>query len=110
MAKEESIEVDGRVKEALANALRHAGAKEVRVQAKASANALEIVVQDDGRGFDPGSPPAEGKQHGLGNMRHRAQAMGAKLAIESGPGKGTVVRLRVSFPNGGSGAGFRPLT
>src|SRR4029078_4766628 len=37
------------VKEALANALKHAGAREVRVQAKTSANTLEIMVQDNGR-------------------------------------------------------------
>ena len=90
------------VKEALTNAFKHAGAKEVRIQAKASVNSLEIVVQDDGRGFNPGSQAHEGKQQGLGNMRRRAEAMGGNLTIDTASGKGTVVKLKVNFPNGGA--------
>ena len=87
------------VKEALTNALKHAHAREVRVQAKASARALEIVVQDDGQGFDAQPlPPKPGKRHGLGNMRRRAEDMGGTLAIESALGQGTTVRLTVNFP------------
>jgi signal transduction histidine kinase len=88
------------VKEALTNALKHAQAKEVRVQAKASANSLEILVQDDGRGFQPQPPSTPGKQHGLGNMRRRAEAMGGTLVVQSALGKGTSVRLLVNFPKG----------
>ncbi len=87
------------VKEALTNALKHGHAREVRVQAKATARTLEIVVQDDGRGFEAEAlPPAPGKRHGLGNMRRRAEDMGGTLAVESARGKGTTVRLAVSFP------------
>jgi signal transduction histidine kinase len=86
------------VKEALTNALKHASAREVRVQAKASANALEILVQDDGRGFNPGSPPGHGKRNGLGNMLRRAEAIGGTLGLQSTPGKGTTVILTVKFP------------
>ena len=87
------------VKEALTNALKHGHAREVRVQAKASAQALEIVVQDDGQGFEAQAlPPKPGKRQGLGNMRRRAEDMGGTLTVESAPGKGTTVRLIVSFP------------
>jgi ligand-binding sensor domain-containing protein/signal transduction histidine kinase len=87
------------VKEALTNALKHARAREVRVQAQASARTLEIVVRDDGQGFEPKAlPPTPGKRHGLGNMRRRAEDMGGTLAMESVPGQGTTVRLVVSFP------------
>jgi signal transduction histidine kinase len=88
------------VKEALTNALRHAGAKEVHVQAKVSANSLEILVQDDGRGFEPLRPPMEGKRHGLGNMHRRAETIGGTLELQSTPGKGTTVRLVVNLANG----------
>jgi ligand-binding sensor domain-containing protein/signal transduction histidine kinase len=88
------------VKEALTNALKHAGAHEVRVQAKVEADALEILVQDDGRGFNAQTPPGQGSYHGLGNMRRRAEAMRGTLAMQSSPGKGTMIRLSVSLPNG----------
>jgi signal transduction histidine kinase/ligand-binding sensor domain-containing protein len=87
------------VKEALTNAFKHGHAREVRVQAKASARTLEMVVQDDGQGFEEQAlPPAPGKRHGLGNMRRRAEAMGGTLAVDSARGKGTTVRLLVNFP------------
>ena len=87
------------VKEALTNALKHSHAREVRVQAKATAKVLEIVVQDDGQGFEARAlPPTSAKRHGLGNMRRRAEDMGGRLTVESGRGKGTTVRLSVSFP------------
>ena len=87
------------VKEALTNALKHARAREVRLQAKAPARMLEIVVQDDGQGFEEQSlPPAPGRRHGLGNMRRRAEEMGGTLEVKSLPGKGTTVKLTVRFP------------
>lgn len=86
------------VKEALTNALKHAHAREVRVQAKSSPNVLELVVQDDGQGFDPTKGKAgEAGHHGLGNMRRRAEDMGGTLDVQSAPGKGTTVTLRVKF-------------
>ena len=87
------------VKEALTNALKHAGAKEVHVQAKASDRSLEISVRDDGIGFEPPLKPHAGKRHGLGNMQRRAEAMGATLNLQSAPGNGTTVRLVVSLSN-----------
>jgi signal transduction histidine kinase len=94
------------VKEALTNVLKHAAAREVRVQAKASASALEILVQDDGRGFAPESAAAAEKGHGLGNMRRRAEAVGGVLTVASVAGKGATVQLAVTFPasNGAGGA------
>ena len=86
------------VKEALTNVLKHASAREVRVQAKVSANALEILVQDDGRGFNQEMPVTEASRHGLGNMRRRAEAMGATLTLQSAPGKGTTARLTLKLP------------
>lgn len=85
------------VKEALTNALKHAGATEVQVQAKVSGHRLEIRVADDGRGFDLASP-TEGR-NGMGNMRRRAAAMNAKLDVQSAPGKGTAVTLSVVLGN-----------
>jgi signal transduction histidine kinase len=90
------------VKEALTNALKHASAREVHLQAKVLAQALEIVVQDDGQGYVATAPPEEGRRHGLDNMRHRARTIGANLTVESASGKGTTVRLAVNFPVNGA--------
>jgi signal transduction histidine kinase/ligand-binding sensor domain-containing protein len=82
------------VKEALANALKHAAAREVLIRAEATENSLEIMVQDDGKGFDING---QSRGNGLGNMRRRAQALGENVTIESRPGRGTTVRLNLHF-------------
>ena len=94
------------VKEALTNTLKHAAAPEVRIHAKASANSLEILVEDDGRGFDPQTLTTRGRHQGLGNMQRRADAMGGTLAVQSAPGKGARVTLRVSFPRAAMNSPF----
>jgi two-component sensor histidine kinase len=85
-------------KEALTNALKHSGADEVRVLARVEGGALHIVIEDDGRGFQPVADPAPGRRNGLGNMQRRADAIGAKINITSEPGQGTRVTLLVNFP------------
>jgi signal transduction histidine kinase/ligand-binding sensor domain-containing protein len=89
------------VKEALTNALKHAGAKEVRVQARAEEDWLEFLVEDDGRGFRPLEAVRAGKRQGLGNMQHRAETIGGTLEINSTPDHGTRVRLLVRFSQNG---------
>jgi len=84
------------VKEALTNALKHAGAGEVQVHAKISGDTLEILVRDDGRGFNPSSS-SEGRRNGLGNMRRRAEAIGGELELQSVAGGGTTVKLSVDL-------------
>ncbi len=66
---------------------------------------LVAEVSDDGRGFDTKGPAGIG----LRSMRERTAALGGRLEIESEPGDGTRVRLRVRIrrvPRGGSEAGM----
>jgi signal transduction histidine kinase len=86
------------VKEALTNALKHARAGEVHVQVQADERTLEITVRDNGRGFDPAA--ANPHRNGLENMRRRAAALNGRFTLESAPGRGTTVRIAVTFPNG----------
>jgi two-component sensor histidine kinase len=82
------------IKEALTNVLKHARAREVHVRAKASANLLEFLVQDDGAGFDPGQAWPATTRNGLANMRGRAEAIHGQLTVQS-TDSGTTVRLVV---------------
>src|SRR5262249_26032422 len=86
------------IKEALTNALKHAHAKEVRVQATVLPAAVQFTVQDNGNGFDPAGVSSNGQRHGLDNMHRRAEAMKATLSIETNSSHGTIVRLAVPFP------------
>jgi signal transduction histidine kinase len=86
------------VKEALTNALKHASANEVHVQAKIAMNVLEISIQDDGAGFDSPGAKIEGRQHGLTNMQQRAEALGGTLDRQAAAGKGTTIKLMVPLP------------
>jgi signal transduction histidine kinase len=80
--------------EAMANARAHADCRWVRVTCGYEPGALRLEVCDDGRGFDPARAAADG-HYGLVGMRERASAIGARLTVESAPGRGTVVRLVV---------------
>ena len=84
-----------RVMEAgLDNILRHAAAKHVRIHIARDPERYVLRLMDDGRGMDLSRVASQG--HGLKAMRHRIEAMGGELDIESGPEKGTT--LIVSVP------------
>ena len=85
--------------EALTNVARHAKATLVEIDLHARERELELVVRDNGAGFDAaqiGSPEMRRKHFGLVSMSERANLAGGKLAVESAPGQGT--RLRVTLP------------
>jgi signal transduction histidine kinase len=82
------------LQEALTNARRHSRANKVSVVLKAEGGDLVAEVSDDGHGFGPESGAGVGRS----SMRERAVAMGGELQIESEPGQGTRVRLRVPLP------------
>jgi signal transduction histidine kinase len=81
--------------EALTNAVTHAKASGVRVSLAFTAEAVELTVADDGRGI-PSEKPDRGFHFGLSGMRERARALGTRLEVESGPGRGTTIRVRWS--------------
>jgi signal transduction histidine kinase/ligand-binding sensor domain-containing protein len=80
--------------EALFNAARHAKAGGVTVVVAFGSRALDVVVTDDGAGFEIAGMRASG--FGLIAMRKRAESIGARLTVETSPGRGTSVRIRVS--------------
>jgi signal transduction histidine kinase len=80
--------------EALANAVRHAGADTIRVRLSVSGGQVGLEVTDDGRGFDAARPDRGGL--GLSAMRDRAAEQGGTLTVDTALGTGTTVRAR--FP------------
>jgi len=83
------------IQEALTNVARHSGAGQASVLATVRKGRLRVVVEDDGRGFDPGQPSG---RLGIAGMRERMDLIGGRLRIESEPGSGTavIVDLEVS--------------
>lgn len=85
------------LQEALTNARRHSDAHNVWVGLRCEENELVAEVVDDGRGFGTGVTPGVG----LHSMRERTALLGGTLDIESEPGRGTRVRLRLPLPQKG---------
>jgi signal transduction histidine kinase len=84
--------------EALSNVARHAEARTVHVSATFGAGEFVLHVQDDGKGFSAPervSDLAAAGHYGLMGMQERAELIGGRLSIQSAPGSGTTVELRV---------------
>jgi signal transduction histidine kinase len=84
--------------EAMNNMVRHSRARRAWATLSSSAETVQLVVGDDGRGFDAATVGPE--QLGLRIMRERAEAVGANLLIESGSRRGTVVTATWSAGGG----------
>jgi len=77
--------------EALNNITKHAKARHVEIDLQHADGAVELLVRDDGKGFEEG--PALAGHFGLGMMRERAEAVGAVLTVTSQPGQGTELKM-----------------
>ncbi|HEV8635659.1 MAG TPA: sensor histidine kinase [Chloroflexota bacterium] len=84
------------VQEALTNIARHAAASHVDVRLKFGDDAVEVAIEDDGRGFDAASA-ASTRERGLGlfGMRERVELIGGTISIDSRVGHGTRIQVRV---------------
>lgn len=89
------------IQEALTNVRRHAGACTARVIFARCDGQMQITVEDDGRGFDP-EEISENQGFGLRSMRGRADMVGASLKVNSTPGKGTQVIIKVPWQKEGT--------
>jgi signal transduction histidine kinase len=82
------------VQEALTNAARHARASQVEVAIDADAEAITVTVSDDGAGFDASSP-SKPHSYGLLGLRERAYLLGGEAQVNSQPGRGTEIEVRL---------------
>ena len=94
------------IQEALTNILKHAQAKRVSVVVECQQNSMQVVVEDDGNGFDTeclsNKAAAEGRL-GVVGMQERAAMVQGTLDIESTPGAGTAVFVRIPLPSAAGG-------
>ncbi len=87
--------------EAVANALKHAKARNISVELERTNRALHLRVKDDGEGFEPSAAqPILAGHYGILGMRERAERLGGTFDLESGPGAGTLVEVTVPLGNG----------
>ena len=90
--------------EALHNVVKHAGARQVRLELGRIASGVRLRITDDGKGFDPARVP-DGHL-GLAGMRARADKIGARFSVRSVPGEGTTIEVVV--PNAALALPVRP--
>lgn len=83
------------VKEALHNVLKHARASEVHVRVAETAASVEIVIADNGRGFNAAEVRARGQGNGLGNICQRLEQSGGRFSLSTAPGQGTKLAFTV---------------
>ena len=93
------------VQEALTNVLKHAGAATVSVAVEHRTDAMRVIVEDDGIGFDaehaarPGGAGAPGKPRlGLSGIRERLALLDGTLTLETSPGIGTALFVDIPVP------------
>jgi len=89
--------------EALTNVVKHAQATQAVVAVEAGEEAVRMTIADDGLGFDPADLERAGtaRRWGLLSMQERAQAVGARWRVESGPEQGTRIVVEMARSAGG---------
>jgi PAS domain S-box-containing protein len=92
------------VQEALTNAARHAHATCIEIVIRSGETAVDLIVRDDGSGFDPNALVRRAARGRLGliGMRERIALLGGLMCLDSSPGAGTTVAVRVPR-HGGNG-------
>ncbi len=83
-------------RELLEKARKHSRAQVVDVSVMAVRSSVVLIVADDGCGFDPGKPAGDGEFHfGLHAAQERVKLVGGVFALDSAPGRGTTVHVRL---------------
>jgi PAS domain S-box-containing protein len=84
--------------EALNNVAKHSRARHVEVLLERRSDCVLLILEDDGVGFDQAHNGATGHGFGLVGMQERAALVGASLQIDSTPGEGTTILVRMALP------------
>jgi|GEM_PF-2937205 len=80
------------LKESINNTVKHSGGTELKIELRIEKRALNLVVRDNGQGFDPLKPTM---RNGLENMRQRAKELGGTIRIDSQQNRGTDIYIHM---------------
>lgn len=90
------------VQEAMTNVVRHSRATAITVRLAHENHGVTLEISDNGQGFDPQAlQPSNSHGQGLGlrGMQERASILGGEFQLQSVPGKGTIITIRVPVPD-----------
>ncbi len=91
------------VQEAVANVIKHSYARRCTLTLTSAKGAVELVIADNGRGFDPGKISWAGEEHlGIVGMQERVCSLDGQFTIHSRPQEGTRVHIRIPLPAAGA--------
>ncbi len=85
------------VQESLNNILKHSRAKNVRLRLERDVREVQLLIQDDGCGFDRTAAGSNGRGMGLKNIAERVRFLGGTLKMESSPGHGLLIAVTIPF-------------
>jgi PAS domain S-box-containing protein len=101
LSPEVALAIHRMVQEGLRNARTHSGVQEVRVRLERVPEGLALEISDAGVGFDPQTPRSR-RGMGLSSLAERARLAGGRLQVQSAPGLGTQLVVRIPWPSPGS--------
>ena len=99
LSKEAETNLYRIVQESVNNILKHAEASQMAVKLELGPGFIELTITDDGKGFTPGQPQTGPRKGGLGltGVTERARLLGGAHTIESTPGRGTKISIKLSL-------------
>jgi signal transduction histidine kinase len=98
--KDSAINLYRIVQEGINNVVKHSGATEAKLLISRSPREVEVLIEDDGQGFNPAGDAARRPGFGLTGLAERARILGGTLSVDSAPGRGTVLKLRIPVRDG----------
>ncbi|WP_323757171.1 PAS domain-containing protein [Roseivirga sp.] len=87
------------IQESITNIIKHAKAKSVSIQLIKLSTSIQLIIEDDGQGFDMDTMSFNSTGFGVASMKNRASALSGEFILDSFPGKGTSLILNVPLDN-----------
>jgi two-component system sensor histidine kinase UhpB len=98
MSRDQALQIYRIIQECLTNVVKHAGAGNCWIRlSQEPGPSLAVLIRDDGRGFDPGRPHGG---FGLSGIRERIAGLGGQWTLETRPGHGVAIRIRLPCLSG----------